>query len=95
MGNLQKKFNLLAEVPTLERKVSRISTLDIDYWGLICKAQVMVNAKINPINVNNNEKDIEIEEIRKHMYIWKDETCMTLLCGSIPDQMLDDAIEVD
>jgi len=56
---------------------------------------MMVDAKINPIDVNNSEKDIEIKKIGKHMYIWKDEICMTLLCGSILDQVLDDAIEVD
>jgi hypothetical protein len=55
----------------------------------------MVDVEINPIDVSNNEKDIEIEEIGKHLDIWKDETCMTLLFGSILDQVLDGAIEVD
>jgi hypothetical protein len=55
----------------------------------------MVDVEINPIDVSNNEKDIEIEEIGKHLDIWKDETCMTLLFGSILDQVLDGAIEVE
>jgi hypothetical protein len=55
----------------------------------------MVDVEINPIDVSNNEKDIEIEEIGKHLDIWKDETCMTLLFRSILDQVLDGAIEVD
>jgi hypothetical protein len=41
----------------------------------------MVYAKINPIDVNNNEEDNEAKEIRKHMDIWKDETYMVLLFG--------------
>jgi hypothetical protein len=32
---------------------------------LICEARAMVDAKINPIDVNSSEKDIEIEEIGK------------------------------
>jgi hypothetical protein len=32
---------------------------------LIYEAQVMVDAKINPINVNSSEEDIEKEETRK------------------------------
>jgi hypothetical protein len=42
--------------------VNRISTPNTNYWGLICEAHVMVDAKINPIDVSSNEKDIEIEE---------------------------------
>jgi hypothetical protein len=32
---------------------------------LICEAQEMVNVEINPIDVNNNEEGIEIDEIRR------------------------------
>jgi hypothetical protein len=32
---------------------------------LICEAQVMVDVEINPIDVSNNEEDIEIEETGK------------------------------
>jgi hypothetical protein len=42
-----------------------ISTLDIDYWGLICEAQEMVDVEINPIDESSNEEDIEIEETGK------------------------------
>jgi hypothetical protein len=45
-----------------KRKANRISALDTDYWGLICEAQAMVDAEINPIDVSSNEEDIEIEE---------------------------------
>jgi hypothetical protein len=62
---------------------------------MIYEAHVMVDAEVNPIDVSSNEEDMEIEEIRKQMDIWKDETCMTLLSGSTLDQVLDDAIEVD
>jgi hypothetical protein len=55
----------------------------------------MVDVEINPIDVSSSEEDIEIEEIGKHMDIWKDETWMILLFGSILNQVLDDAIEVD
>jgi len=55
----------------------------------------MVDVEINPIDMSNNEENIEIKEIRKQMDIWKDETCMTLLFGGILDQVLDGAIEVD
>jgi hypothetical protein len=92
---VEENFNILVEVPTPKRKANRISTLDIDYWGLICKAQEMVDVEINPIDVSSNEDDIEIEETGKHMDICKDETCIILLFGCILDQVLDDAIEVD
>ncbi len=55
----------------------------------------MVDVETNPIDVSSSEEDIEIEEIGKYMEIWKDETCMTLLCRGIMDQVLDDVIEVD
>jgi len=45
--------------------------------------------------VSSSEKDIEIEETRKHMDIWKDGSCMILLFGSTVDRVLDDVIEVD
>jgi hypothetical protein len=51
----------------------------------------MVDVEINPIDLSNSEEDIEIDKIEKQMDIWKDETCMTLLFGSILDQLLDDA----
>jgi hypothetical protein len=55
----------------------------------------MVDVEINPIDVSSSEEDIEIEEIGKHMDIWKDETCMTLLSRGTLDQVLDDVIKVD
>jgi hypothetical protein len=54
----------------------------------------MVDAKMNPIDVSNSEEDNGVEETRKHMVIWKDETCMILLFGGTLDQVLDD-VEVD
>ncbi len=95
MEFVEENFNILAEVLAPKRKASRISTPDTNYWGLIYEAQAMVDAEINPIDVTSSEEDIEIEETRKHMDIWKDKTCMTLLSGSILDQVLDDATEVD
>jgi hypothetical protein len=55
----------------------------------------MMDVEINPIYVSNNEEDIEIGDMEKHIDIWKDETCMILLFGSTLDQVLDDVIEVD
>jgi hypothetical protein len=55
----------------------------------------MVDAKMNPIDVSNSEEDNGVEETRKHMDIWKDETCMILLFGGTLDQVLDDVVEVD
>jgi hypothetical protein len=55
----------------------------------------MMDAKINPIDVSSSEKDIEIEETRKQMDIWKDETNMIPLSRSTLDQVLANAIEVD
>jgi hypothetical protein len=72
-----------------------ILAVDTDYWGLICEASEMVDVEINPINVSNNEKDIEIEKTRKHMDIWKDETCMILMSNGTLNQVLDNVIEVD
>jgi len=91
----KENSNILAKVFAPKRKANRISTPDTDYWGLICEAQVMVDVKINPIDVNSSEEDIEIKETGKRIDIWKDETCMTLLFGSILDQVLDDATKVD
>jgi hypothetical protein len=85
----------LVEVPAPKRKSNRILTLDANYWGLICEAHEMVDAKINPIDVSSNEKDIKIEETMKQMDNWKDEINMILLSRSILDQVLDDAINVD
>ncbi len=92
---VEENFKPSAKVPTPKRKVNRISAQDTSYWGLICKAQEMVDAKINPVDVSNSEEDIEIKEIGKQMDIQKDETCMILLFGGTLDQVLDDAIEVD
>ncbi len=75
----EKYFYLLAKVPIPRRKASRISTLNTEYWGLICEAQEMVDVELNPIDVSSSEKDIEIEKTGKQMDIWKDETCMILL----------------
>ncbi len=91
----EQNSNLLTKVPAPKRKASRISALDTSYWGLICEAQEMVNVEINPIDVNNNEEGIEIDEIRRQMDIWKDETSMILLFRGTLDQMLTNAIEVD
>ncbi len=92
---VEENSNVLVEVLARKKKASRISAPYIDYWGMIYEAHVMVDAEVNPIDVSSNEEDMEIEEIRKQMDIWKDETCMTLLSGSTLDQVLDDAIEVD
>jgi len=35
--------------PTPKRKTKRASILDVNYWGLICKAQEMVDAEMNSI----------------------------------------------
>jgi hypothetical protein len=92
---VEENSNLFAEAPTPKRKAKRASILDTDYWGLICEAQEMVDAKMNPIDVSNSEEDNGVEETRKHMDIWKDETCMILLFGGTLDQVLDDVVEVD
>jgi hypothetical protein len=55
----------------------------------------MVDAEMNSIDVSNSEEDNGVEEIGKHMDIWKDETCMVMLSGGILDQVLDDVVEVD
>jgi hypothetical protein len=55
----------------------------------------MVDAKMNSIDVSNNEEDNGVEETGKQMDIWKDETCMVLLSGGILDQVLNDVVEVD
>jgi len=55
----------------------------------------MVDAKMNSIDVSNNEEDNGVEETAKQMDIWKDETCMVLLSGGILDQVLNDVVEVD
>jgi len=57
-------FNFLAKEPAPKRKANRISTPNTNYSGLICEAQEMVDAKINPIDGNSNEEDIEIEETK-------------------------------
>jgi hypothetical protein len=59
----------LAEVLTPKKEVNRASTLDTDYWGLICEAQEMMDAKIKPIDVSSNKKDNEVKEIGKQMDI--------------------------
>jgi len=55
----------------------------------------MVDAKMNSIDVSNNEEDNGVEETGKQMDIWKDETCMVLLFGSTLDQVLNDVIKMD
>jgi hypothetical protein len=55
----------------------------------------MVDAKLNPIDVSNSEEDNGVKKTRKHMDIWKDQTCMVLLSGGTLDQVLDDDVEVD
>jgi hypothetical protein len=64
-----RNLNLLVGVPASKRKANRILEPYINYWGLICEAQEMVDAKINPIDVSSNEEDIEIKEIGKQMDI--------------------------
>jgi hypothetical protein len=59
---VEENFNILIEVPPPKRKASRISAPNIDYWGLICEDQVLVDVEINPIDVSSSEEDIEIEE---------------------------------
>jgi hypothetical protein len=96
LGNLLKKnSNLSAEAPILKRKAKGASITDANYWGLVCEAQEMVDAKLNSIDVSNSEKDYRVEETRKQMDIWKDETCMVLLSGRTLNQVLDDAVEID
>jgi hypothetical protein len=65
----KENSNLLAKVFAPKRKANRASTPNIDYCGLIHKAQEMVDIEINPIDVNSNEKDNETNEIGKHMDI--------------------------
>jgi hypothetical protein len=45
--------------------------------------------------VSNIEEDNGVDETRKQMDIWKDETCMVLLYGGTLDQVLDDVVEID
>jgi hypothetical protein len=85
----------LAKVLVPKRKAKRASILDTDYWGLICKAQEMVDAELNPIDVSNSEEDNGVKGTGKHMDIWKDQTCMVLLSRGTLDQVLDDVVEVD
>jgi hypothetical protein len=59
---VEENSNFLVEVSTPKRKANRILAPKNDYWGLICEAQAMVDAKINPIDVSSNEEDIEIKE---------------------------------
>jgi hypothetical protein len=65
----EENFNFLVEVSTPKRKANRVSALDTDYSGLICEAQEMVDAKINPIDVSSSEDNNEIEETWKQMDI--------------------------
>jgi hypothetical protein len=65
----KENSNILIEVPAPKKKANRALALDIDYWGLICKAQEMVDAKINPIHVSSSEEDNEIEEIGRHGHL--------------------------
>jgi hypothetical protein len=91
----EENSNLLAEAPTPKRKAKGASIPYDDYWGLICKAQEMVDADVNSIDVSNSEEDNGVEETGKQMDIWKDETCMVLLSGGTLDQVLNDVIEID
>ncbi len=50
---------------------------------------------MNSMDVSNSEKDNGVEETRKHMDIWKDETCMVMLSKGTLNQVLNDAIEID
>jgi hypothetical protein len=66
---VEENSNLLTEAPTSKRKAKGASILDVDYWGLICEVQEMVDADLNSIDVSNNEKDNGVEKTEKHMDI--------------------------
>ncbi len=63
-GFVKENFNLLVEVPAPKRNAKRASILDTNYWRLICEAQEMVDAKMNPIDVSNSEKDNGVEKTK-------------------------------
>jgi hypothetical protein len=65
----KKNSNLLTKVPAPKRKANRILAPNTNYWGLICKAQEMVDVEINPVDVNSNEEGIKIKETGKQMDI--------------------------
>ncbi len=90
----EENSNLLVKAPFPKRRAKWVSMTNVDYWGLVCEAQKMVDAEINSIDVSNSEEDNGVDETRKQMDIWKDETCMVLLFGGILDQVLDDVVEI-
>ncbi len=91
----EENSSLLVKVPILKRRAKEASITNVKYWGLVCEAQEMVDAKMNSIDVSNIEEDNGVDETRKQMDIWKDETCMVLLYGGTLDQVLDDVVEID
>jgi hypothetical protein len=91
----EENSSLLVKVPILKRRAKEASITNVEYWRLVCEAQEMVDAKMNSIDVSNIEEDNGVDETRKQMDIWKDETCMVLLYGGTLDQVLDDVVEID
>ncbi len=91
----EENSNLFAKAPTPKKKAKGASITNVDYWRLVCEVQEMVDAKMNSIDVNNSEEDNGVEETKKQMDIWKDETCIVLLFGGTLDQVLDDVVEID
>ncbi len=68
--NLSREFaeenpNLLAEAPIPKRRAKGASITDVDYWGLVCEAQEMVDAEMNSIDVSNREEDNGVDETGK------------------------------
>jgi hypothetical protein len=57
--------NLLVEAPIPKRGAKGAPIAYVDYWGLVCEAQEMVDAKMNSIDVSNNEEDIGVDETGK------------------------------
>jgi hypothetical protein len=61
----KKNSNLLAEALIPKRRAKGASIIDVDYWGLFCKAQEMVDAEMNSIDVSNIEEDNGVDKIGK------------------------------
>jgi hypothetical protein len=61
----EENSSLLVKVPILKRRAKEASITNVKYWGLVCEAQEMVDAKMNSIDVSNIEEDNGVDETRK------------------------------